>query len=290
MSRQELRLDFVDAGWAQTLLAYYQNEAEALVRPGGQGLTQTDWAMLAGCREMQGCLDYALGAALGTVKAMLGEAARAWLEVFLRRGTEPALEYTEVELSAEPDAPVRSRIVRGEGDIDDSLTNSRSGLRAMHVALAAGEDTLARQIGRLVGDPPGARYLSPTSVIATPDDQRVAYAFRALLSDNPRECLRETLPALDSPAEDIRLQATAMRALATGNAGVFLDYLRALLVWNRNAAVENPRDPAYFICFPALALARLALRAKLVPLEDMPVVVFLPLGLPDSDHEGGGRR
>jgi hypothetical protein len=140
----------------------------------------------------------------------------------------------------------------------------------MHLALTAEGVDLARQIARLVWDPPGADYLAADSVIATPDDQHLAYSLKALLSGNARESLRESLRATQSVSEGIRLQTILVRAVASSHAEQFLGGLRALLLWHEQEARRNPKDPEFFLCFPALGMARIAVEAKLLSPELLP--------------------
>jgi hypothetical protein len=72
----------------------------------------------------------------------------------------------------------------GTGE-DQSLANSRRGLEAMELGLAAGAVDLVGNLALLVEDPPGASYLGEGSVVCTAEEQLLAYATRDLVLRRP---------------------------------------------------------------------------------------------------------
>jgi len=253
-----------DARWAAELAEFCAGSyAEyAAMEPGAA--TQVDSALAADVALDCACVLHALGAPSHDVRIWIARAAYALGEVFRLRGTSagvPTVVMTE-EGAVERTVP---------GGQDNSLTNSRRGLVAMYTALTAGDSELAERTAGLVGDPPGASYLGPDSVVCTPDEQQLAYALKALLlGQTAVAAFQAAVP--DSAPPAIRHQATAMQAMVGQNPQLFLDALDALLVTHgREAAdIRHQREPRYFLSLPALGLAALAITSGLVAEPQLP--------------------
>ncbi|HWS90094.1 MAG TPA: hypothetical protein VN282_24205 [Pyrinomonadaceae bacterium] len=290
------RLGYVDPRWGARMADYNDAARREIAREAeGGSATQLDYAMLADhCLDL-GLFRYALGAPLGEVREALGEAARFYLKVFELRGTQPAFDATLVTLDAraaplpaayEPEeweaaetsdeSDERRRALHPPGAVDYSLTNSKKGMLAACAALAAGDVQTARAVAALVEDPPGASYLGEGSVVCTFDEQRLAYAFKSLLTGAEGAAGLE-LSAAASAAQ--RHEAEMILALAGGDSRLFLEGLAGLLrEHGRDAtAPEAFRVPETYLSLHGLGLAACALRAGLIEPGQLPADdVYLP--------------
>jgi hypothetical protein len=245
----------------------------------GDGPNQVDLVFQSDrCADL-GLLCCALGAPAAVVQGHFRDALRSGVGAFQLRATWPAPGDEDLSILIG-----RQGHWSAEG-IDESLTNSRRGLRLIHLALAtgAGRGTLAREVSGLIGDPHDADYLGANSVVCTWDDQHVAYALAAFLLNDPRTAHAELLAFSGAvPTETLAEQADALRALLAGDAPVFLDALRLLLAAYREQArrPENLKEPASYLCLPAVGLAAAAIDARVVgPGRLSADDELLPLGL-----------
>lgn len=167
MSAREATREFrrvpVDVAWARDLDAFV-NAAIGEVPPPEELEDQAQGALAAGYHRDRGLLRYAEGAPLDEVRAAF------------RRATEYTLALFRLRAPREPWQPA--------DDVDESLTNSRRALEALELALACGAHDLATALAPLVWDPPDATYIGPSSVVCTPEEQRLAYALRDLLAND----------------------------------------------------------------------------------------------------------
>ena len=234
----------VDAAWARELEDFVR--ARIAESPGPDALeSQPQGIFAAGYWRDLALLRWAAGDSSGDVRAALRRSTEYTLAAFAMR---PAPESREPWAADEP--------------LDQSLTNSRRGLEAMELALAAGAPDLARALAPLVWDPPGASYLGPTSVVCTPADQRLAYALRDLLLG--RAATSESVRALpddDLPFDETqRARAWCLFALAAGDRHAFTVAHHALhavhLARVRDAGALRSLDDLLDV--PALAGAALA--------------------------------
>lgn len=302
------RLGYVDPQWGGRMADYNDSARKELAREleGGEG-TQLDYTMLADhCLDL-GLFRYALGAPLAAVREAFGDAARFYLRVFELRGTQPAFDATLVTLEAEaPRLPAvyeadeanetreagetgeegkaeAGRVALHEpGEVDHSLTNSKKGMLAACVALAAGREESARAVASLIGDPPGASYLGESSVVCTFDEQRLAYAFKALLTGGGGADSLARLELSDAATAALRHEAAMMRALGLRDAGLFLEGLEGLLREHRRAATapDAYHWPETYLSLHGLGLAVCALRAGLIETGQLPADdVYLPRDL-----------
>jgi hypothetical protein len=228
-------------------------------------------------------LRYALGYPLEDVRSEFGEAGRARLTFYLDEASLPAFVLArDPAHSGQRGTPALDAADSGEKE-DYSLSNSRDGYFGVCQALIADEDELARRLSALIWDPPNAGYIGRRSEVCTPNDQRLAYAFRELLGGNRDGVLTELkgIRAGSKQTYDTD-QATMIRSLVTGETFTFRDALESYLFWHRRRAVHKWNLDAvdFFLCLPGLALCREAIRRKvcdpdLFP-QDNP---FLPLEL-----------
>jgi hypothetical protein len=274
------RIPYLDTARATQALALSQDmiaKSRQRIEDDPTRLVQTRQSGLAGMWESVGLFYYALGYSLADVCLAFCRSAEANQKVFELRGTDPPFPVTVVEI--EPRGPGQStgRIVRETplhppGTIDYSLTNSRYGLRATYVALVAHDFNRAQTISSLLWDPPDASYLAVNSVVCTPTDMHLAYAFRELLGGNGQAALGfldKVAPGGRKHAE-IRAQAKMIRALVALDSGVFLHALTELLEWHQQIADENRASPRYYLCIPGLALTILALKNQLLVPDQLP--------------------
>jgi hypothetical protein len=240
----EPRLPALDLPWAEGIERFCAEAGEELARemaaPGSGGGGQVEHVLLATYLKDLGLSRYALGFPLEDVKEIFQLAARALLRVFELRGTAP----------------------------DESLANSRRGREALLLALAAGDQALARSLAPYVEDPEGASYLGPGSVVTTPDDQALAYAWRDLV-------LGVTiLPLALGPQANpgALLEAAALESLATGDGASFRAALGRLLTWHEEQATreEHRHQPDWLLCLPGLALATLAVERGVAERRELP--------------------
>jgi hypothetical protein len=248
------------------------------------GASQVQYALLAGYYKDLALLRYVIGSHLNMVRADIATAAQAYWHVFRLRGTSPAFSAEIVTLHDRPTGDETDHIERRElhdaDEMDYSLTNSRTGLLAMYLAVIGEGQDMARRIAELVWDPPDANYIAPESVICTPDEQHLAYALKAyILGQDDR-----VLPELDLIREsgvDVRSQAMILRAIHSRNAQSFLEELSKQLAWHLKQAQrsENQKTPEYFLDIPGLALYALALHASIILPGQKPDDIYLPVEL-----------
>lgn len=110
---------------------------------------------------------------------------------------------------------VAFRLRPGTGE-DQSLANSRRGLEAMELGLAASALDLVAELALMVEDPSGATYVGADSVVCTEEEQRLAYATRDLVLG--RGDARTWLRDIPEPTGDQALRTAFLSALARGDA------------------------------------------------------------------------
>jgi hypothetical protein len=267
MTDRPPRHPHLDVAWARSTLRFCEEwlgELRAELAAAGAPAGQIELVLAVDLGRDAGLLRYALGDDLATVRRHLADAAEACERVFELRGLEPALDAVVVDGED-------VRAVHAPGARDHSLTNSRRGLLAMHLALAVGDRPLATRIARLVGDPPDASYLGDDSVVCTWEEQRLAYALRDLLAGDPAGAL--AAPAA-MPAGDLgaAAQAELLAALAARDGTAVRGALARLLAWHRAEAEHeaNAHDVRRLLSLPATALAALAVADGVVPGDALP--------------------
>jgi len=239
------RLPALDLPWAEGIERFCAEAGAELARemgaPGSGG--QIEHALLATYLKDLGLSRYALGFPLDDVRETFQLAARALLRVFELRGTEP----------------------------DESLANSRRGREALLLALAgdqAEDRALARSLAPHVEDPDGASYLGPDSVVTTPDDQALAYAWRDLVLGVPIAPLNLGPQATHGAL----LEAAALESLAAGDGASFRAALGRLVTWHEEQATreEHRHQPDWLLCLPGLALATWAVERGAAERRELP--------------------
>jgi hypothetical protein len=272
-----------DRVWAVELATSLVEDRARLVEQ-GESLSQIAASFLARHCETLALLRIVLSNGSATeIRALFDEAAAAFERVFALRGTTPP--FRVIVTSQDPTELDAAELAAAEkaaaekASTDESLTCSREGLHAVYLALAAGAFDRAQRLAREIWDPPDAEdsYLGEGSEVCTLAQQRLAYAVRELLLHHPATALAElrSLAAMhdeDAAEPMLQEQASAVEAIARGDAAAFRDALAALVdahaQWAANPALA--RKPETIVCVPALALAAEAMRRGLATTADLP--------------------
>lgn len=292
------RIKGIDVTWVTQLLQYNEQGRTELLREVEEQPekgTQLTYSILADhCYDL-GLLHYAIGSSYEQVGQYLREAARAYLRVFQLRGTQPAFTVTLVDLppvapilpavdSSEvatevPHGEVLKRALNLPGEVDYSLTNSRTGFRAILLGLLTPERDLAHNIAELVFDPVNADYIGPNSEVCTPNEQHVAYALKSYLLNDSAEASVQ-LKVIEDPPEYMAHQVLMIQALIDKNPLGFLSGLKQLLREHRRWAEIDSHQYEGFLCLASLGLSAAALLAGVIALESLPAEnIYLPLHL-----------
>ena len=168
--------------------------------------------------------------------------------------------------------------------MDHSLTNSRTGLTAVYVTLAGGDDRLADKLASLLWDPPDADWLTAKSVVCTLNNHHLAYAVKNLFGGNPAgvEAELNQVRIMRKDQMPLRFHREMIRSLAASDPAKFLAALKDLLAWHTNEAraAKNKFEPVYYLCLPGVGLSSWAVRHGFVSLTELPQGdVYLPLEL-----------
>lgn len=153
---------------------------------------------------------------------------------------------------------VAFRMRPSSGD-DQSLANSRRGLDAMELGLAAGAVDAVEDLAILVEDASDATYLAEGSVVCTPEEQGLAYTTRDLVLRRPDPA--RWLARIEWRTGEQALHTAFLLALARGAAteaawlfrATHQEYLQAVLAKPVRDRLEDCADVA---SLAALALAR----------------------------------
>lgn len=189
----------VDVAWACDLDTFVRAAIAGLPAPDDLD-DQAQGALAAGYHRDFGLLRFADGAPLGEVRTHFRRATEYMIAVFRARAPRAAWQRAD--------------------NVDESMTNSWSGLEAMELALSCGAIDLAETLAPLVWDSPDATYVGPTSVVCTLDQQRLAYALRDLLTRQFESAAASALPDTEwrDPAQRARGWALVSIAARDGNA------------------------------------------------------------------------
>jgi hypothetical protein len=245
---------------------------------------------------------YGLGCPFEDVSQELNKCAECWLKVFQLRGTEAPFPVLEVTLDprfagSDPRALVEKKWRDPPGAKDYSVTNSRANLRAVCIAMSAGNFDVAGQIAALAWDPPDARYIGPRSVICRPYELHLAYAVKHLFAGATEDALGELERVRVRPT-DARPQTMKqmIRSISDATPEPFLNALSDLLSWHAKLRWERDQyelaggGTKKFLCFWALGLASWAVQRGLVTIDQLPddniycpkELVALNVGKPES--------
>lgn len=283
------RIDYLNTDNARYALQTHQEhipELLAMIKSEPAKLRQIRYSSLASSYNEIALTSYALGYPLDVVAKNLRSAVQAYVEVFRLRGTEPPFEAYEVVPAAQETVtlggdPFVIRPLHDPASKDYSLTNSRKNYYAVCKSLIVGDMSSATELAGVIWDPPGAPYLGKNSEVCTPNDQRIAYAMRRYYACDPTGVEAE-LRGLSSASTSIGAQATMWRGLVSLDGHLFVNGLDSLIRRHEKEArlKENRFESEFFICIPALGLARLALRDGVCGFHELPSdSVYLPIQL-----------
>ncbi len=184
-------------------------------------------------------------------------------------------------------------------------SHSGHSLNALYVTSAIGSLDLARAIAEVTWDPPDSNIIAPDSVVCTTAEQHLAYAVKGIILDDLEMAATEAKLARTT-REDLQLQVAMVHALLRRTQAEFLEALVKLLAWNRRLARSSQRQPRIervwspptpdlgflktdpLLCMPALGLAGLALRMKLLRVQDLPSDPHFPHELLLAVNASGG--
>jgi Immunity protein 49 len=288
-----VRIPYINVPLAQQALSVNQRLADdtrRLIREDPVRLAQTRHNGLADHLESAGLLAYGLGHPLEDVQEHFLQSAQASLRVFELRGTEPRLPVEVIALDRAGSCPDDATAWQpadsqgGSSMIDHSLTNSRDGMRRVHVALASGDYALAEKLSGLLWDPPNATYVGPDSVVCTPNDINLAQALRATFALRKEDLEQNVNKISIRRREDagIGTEASLMRAIMERQREEFYAGVRELLAWHSKRATRKQyrADPHFFLCLSAIGLSILALRQGVIEVQRLPDDnEYLPLEL-----------
>jgi hypothetical protein len=244
---------------------------------------QYNYFFLAAAYEVLALEAYALGHEIGDVIRMFRDAVEARLRVLQLRGTG---HYTRTKPARRPGDEVVTTVLT-----DFGTGCSWYGYESACWAHMVGAQGLAENIVALIWDPPDASYIGSRSEICTPQQQKLAYAFRTLGTPayaESRSQLRRLseLWRVRGFPKPVAYQAGLVQAIGDGNGAEFLRNLDSIHAWHTRMAQrhENLLERSRFLCLPALGLGALALTTQTIRIEDWPEdSVYLPLELIRDD-------
>jgi hypothetical protein len=274
----QVRLNYVDFDLTKRVVGTVTGLVEEIkltIAKDPRKLRQTRESSLVADLMMLAAYHYALGEPIQRTIDEFRQAAEATLKVFELRGTEPTFPASLVTLDSDSPAEAPEVISRESlhppGSKDYSLTNSRSGLKAMYMALASGHVLVAQRLAQLVWDPPDADYIGEESEVCTPDDQHLAYAVKHyILGEDAKG--HEELGRVKDGRQEVVLQVPLVRALLDRDGEAFIAALRAFLKWHEKEAKKKSKrtETDLYLSLPALGLTMLALRAGLITVDSLP--------------------
>ena len=211
------RLDFIDPAIAELLQGSLERfkegvaEFQQAIAADSAGITQGSYFRHRRYPLKIALVAYALGHPIAEVRQSLFQAATYYLRLFELRGTTYDIRVT-----------MKQGRQHTEKVTDYGVTSSRDAYEGMCIALSARAFEIAGQIAVRTEDPPKASYIYPDSDICTPNQQRLGYALRNLVTDRIDQVETELARVYikkqkkEAPIED---QAEMLRGLATGSAG-----------------------------------------------------------------------
>jgi hypothetical protein len=266
---------------------------EAMIAQEPGTLEQSRRCSLALDYQSLALYEYALGFPIAHVRKQLSASANSWLSVFVLRATEEAFPVVLVTIDTQHPSDPRHAIERPmhpPGTKDYSLTNSKSNLRAVCIAMSAGEWDIAPRLAALAWDPPTASFINSRSEICRPYDQHLAYAVRHLFTDEHRKAVAELDKVRTRPTEvRPRELANLIRALINDDRESFLTALENLLNWHEHIKSDSAWYEFYgendkFLCLWAIGFSAWAVRRGLIDVADLPQSnVYLPIELIGSN-------
>jgi hypothetical protein len=257
------RIQNLDLDWARQLEGFLERQIAqtlASLQQKDHQDNQVEYVLLAGYWMDLAGLSYALGEPFERVRSMLREASKAYRMVF-------RLRHTQKRISA---SPMGTRVESETISVDDSLTNSRTALKAMKLCALTESTEAIQELASLVGDPNGASYVGIDSSICTPNDQHLAKAIKALVKkDHPRMALE--LDGLSKASNSITLEAQLLKFLTGSKAKPFLDAVKTqIAVFEKDQGLEiNHKRPESFLNVSALAFLRMALDSGVISRDEL---------------------
>lgn len=145
---------------------------------------------------------------------------------------------------------------------------------------------MAREISSLAWDPPNASYIGRHKyAVASPLHQFLAYGLRDYYlgrTDESDKQLRRVQSSKPNE-QDLKYIAGMAIALSHNDSISFLDSLIDLVGWHEYYAVREAKagygqgsDRDFRFCDSGTAMASLAVKVGLMPVEDIPKSIFLP--------------
>jgi len=141
------------------------------------------------------------------------------------------------------------------------------------VALAIGHSSAARKIAGFIADAPDANYIGRNSEVCTPEQQKVAYAFRDVYLGNPAPTLGDMgrislLWKVRGFPKDVAYVAGIVRAWSSSDKKGALESLSSLIQWHAHAHDETDRGGFLFLV--PLGLSALLISCDLVSIDQLP--------------------
>ena len=283
----EARLDYVDTDLAQRVVSQLKSmiaDSRQLLTSEPEKLRQRRLSFLSRELRMLANYLYALGEPLTEVNSHLRDAAVAKLRVFELRGQGEGFERELVTITLDHTRDDVNSVERQTDRADGSLTNSRSGLDAIYMAMVSGQFLMAQRLAQLIGDPSDAPWVGADSDVCTWDDQRIAYAVRDYILGESGDPEAE-LGNLSNTDSRSAAEGSLVRALIE-EPPKFAEALEAQMKWHRTEARKkrNRKNTDYFLNLTALGLTALAIRNLGVAVADLPQDAHSPLELLVDDY------
>ena len=204
-----------------------------------------DWRQLAMVR-------YAAGDSFEEVRSALHDAARAHLQLTLRRKSDNGVSQTNEHS-------------------DYATGNSRSTYLAICMALIVRDPDLARSLACNLWDPPNARYIGPESVLCTTEQSDLAHVLRHFLLDE-RLPGKAVLAHFKRVSESVVGEYLMIRGLFNKEDIWLRKGLQLAIAWHDREVVRIAPEkvPDLFLNIPALGLVARGLDSGLLHNVDLP--------------------
>ena len=163
---------------------------------------------------------------------------------------------------------------------DRSDVSSCRTFRILSAAWILGEEDGAIRLATEIGDPPNAAYVGPKSEICRSDRQQFALAIREFVVGSGSEALQRCR-RVGALREDVAAWTTILNGILQQTGERMPGALQALVDSHEREAHRKkyPFNIEYGVCLEALGLIAIALRRRLVDLEQLPQSQFLPYHL-----------
>lgn len=230
---------------------------------------QRGYSTLAATYRVMALEAYALGYPIAYVAELLKKEAAARIHVFRLRGTQ---SYTRTSYP-----PKLGGVGITETLVDYGVGNSWFAFKAACDALAAGDFAAAGEIAGKIWDPPDADYIGRHSETCTPEQQKVAYAFRDVYLKRSPETAGD-LPRISQLwrvrglQKDVAYHAGILRAVLASDAKSAFDALTSLLNWHAHEARRDPRNSERdgFLYIQPIGIALFLISRGLLTIDQLP--------------------